>query len=272
MVIKKLTVLNFGSVEALTLSFSGGLHVVTERFADEVAFALLCICNSKAAPGGTYWIRGNSAFLAEVILAGKEYAVTARPTAARESFCLRARTRGGEERTEEYLYLTSHCEAQDKAEYFDGNDKNHAKRLLCCDPEQMLSAELCRATERLCRIKSFRSYLFSFIKNFAPERLREGKEYEIVLREDGEYAVQHPRLRAPLCLSESEQRLFRYLCFLRSAEFWHGFEELRNLHSVKKPLLVCHFLERLDESVDVAPLLARTKALSRQVILLSFSK
>jgi hypothetical protein len=70
-------------------------------------------------------------------------------------------------------------------------------------------------------------------------------------------------------LSESEQTLFRYLCFLRTAEFWQGFEELRNLHSVKKPILTRDFLERLDESIDTQNVLERTKRLNRQIIMLT---
>ena len=73
----------------------------------------------------------------------------------------------------------------------------------------------------------------------------------------------------PVFLSESEQTLFRYLCFLRTAEFWQGFEELRNLHSVKKPILTQDFLERLDESIDLQDILERTRRLNRQIIILT---
>jgi hypothetical protein len=72
-----------------------------------------------------------------------------------------------------------------------------------------------------------------------------------------------------VCLSESEQVLFRYLCFLRTAEFWRGFEELRNLHGIKKPLIIKDFLERLDESIDTKDIIDRTVKLGRQVIILT---
>jgi hypothetical protein len=72
-----------------------------------------------------------------------------------------------------------------------------------------------------------------------------------------------------VCLSESEQILFRYLCFLRTAEFWRGFEEIRNLHGVKKPLIIKDFLERLDESIDTSSIINRTMELGRQVIILT---
>ena len=46
-------------------------------------------------------------------------------------------------------------------------------------------------------------------------------------------------------------------------------EELRNLHGVKKPLMIMNFLERLDESINIQDLLERTSLLKRQVLLLT---
>jgi hypothetical protein len=73
----------------------------------------------------------------------------------------------------------------------------------------------------------------------------------------------------PVFLSASDRTLFRYLCFLRTAEFWHGFESLRNLHEAGKPLVIRDFLERLDESINVGTLLERTAKLNRQIIILT---
>ena len=90
------------------------------------------------------------------------------------------------------------------------------------------------------------------------------------LKKDGKYAVRYKGDNdIPVFLSESEQTLFRYLCFLRTAEFWQGFEELRTLHALKKPLLVKDFLSRLDESINIENLLKRTTELERQVIILN---
>ena len=130
--------------------------------------------------------------------------------------------------------------------------------------------ELARATDGFSNVKAFRRYLRSFIDNFKPELLRDGKGYEIIIEKNGNYAVKC-RVNGSVTsiLSESERMLFRYLCFLRTAEFWHGFEELRNLHVIKKPLLISGFLEKLDESIDVRELLCRTDKLKRQTILLT---
>jgi hypothetical protein len=70
-------------------------------------------------------------------------------------------------------------------------------------------------------------------------------------------------------LSETEEKLFLYICFLNIAEFWEGFEKIRDLHHKKKPLLIQNFLEFLDESTDISSLITRTLRIKRQVILLT---
>jgi hypothetical protein len=70
-------------------------------------------------------------------------------------------------------------------------------------------------------------------------------------------------------LSETERRLFRYICFLNIARFWTDWEQMRDLHHEKKPLAVHSFLEFLDESVDIRGLITRTRELNRQIFILT---
>ena len=178
----------------------------------------------------------------------------------------------GHEKTREYLYLTSHCTEQDLCDVFDKDaQKMFFKPIQYLDEDRYYSSgDLSKCTDRLSEIKAFRSYLKAFLKDFKPETIRDGKRYELYLKKDDRYAVRYKGDNdMPVFLSESEQTLFRYLCFLRTAEFWQGFEELRNLHALKKPLLVKDFLSRLDESINIESLLQRTTELKRQVIILN---
>lgn len=68
-------------------------------------------------------------------------------------------------------------------------------------------------------------------------------------------------------LSQTEEKLFLYICFLNIAEFWNDIESIRNLHNVTKPLLIKNFLEYLDESAEIENLIKRTLTLNRQVII-----
>ena len=185
--------------------------------------------------------------------------------------CLRAYDVDGHEKTREYLYLTSHCAEQDICEVFNKDaPKIFFKPIQYLDEDHYYSPrDLSKSTDRLSKTKAFRSYLKTFIKDFKSETIRDGKRYELYLKKDGRYAVRYKGDNdMPVFLSESEQTLFRYLCFLRTAEFWQGFEELRNLHGVKKPIIIADFLERLDESINIENLLQRTMHLERQAIIL----
>jgi hypothetical protein len=155
------------------------------------------------------------------------------------------------------------------ADVFEGTDKDMPLRFLKYANEDVFFSrnELSRLTGDLSNLKAFRAYLRYFIAHFQPELIREGKQYEIVLGSSGSYDVRHKNDNGTsVCLSESEQILFRYLCFLRTAEFWYGFEEIRNLHGVKKPLIIKDFWERLDESIDTSDIIGRTVKLGRQVV------
>jgi hypothetical protein len=208
---------------------------------------------------------------ATVLLAEKEYRVLATPD-NKGRFKLFCQDLSGKDVTSEYLYSTTHTYEQDLSDVFSGDEEEILLNFLKYANEDLYYAkgELSRYTDGLSNIKAFRRYLREFIEGFEPELLRDGKGYEIVLRKDGRYAVRCRTngLRSNM-LSESERVMFKFLCFLRTAEFWHGFEEIRDLHSVKKPLLISGFLEKLDESIDVRELFNRTEKLKRQTILIT---
>ena len=208
----------------------------------------------------------------EVCVLGKVYRVEVKQNSANSRLFLAAYDEVGEDVTAEYVYLTSHCCEQDVSDTFFGDEDQAHLQLLAylAEDEDGGARRSSGRTDRMSRTKAFRAYLKAFIRDFRPEPLRKGKRYELFLLPDGRYDVRHhDDGRMPVFLSESEQILFRYLCFLRTAEFWHGFEQLRNLHGVYKPLVVGRFLERLDESIDTHDLLNRTLQLERQLILLT---
>ena len=269
MKIYELTVRAFGGIEKLNLRFSGTLDVVKERYLTEISCALQTVFQSKALCIPAHLIKEDSEIEARVLLAGKEYHVRAIPAKEKDAFFLHAENAACEDCTQEYLEFSTHCAAQDAAELFDGSEQSGAGRLLDCEWESMYFGKTFVQSEGRSTLRAFRAYLTAFIRNFRPERLREGKEYEIVLEESGRYTVRHAQLGSRVALSATEERIFRYLCFLRTAEFWHGFEKIRELNTVKKPFLLWNFVEMLDESVDARALLQRAAALGRQVILLT---
>ena len=272
MILKRITIQNFGAVDAFEYDFENDLNVVRSRYTDEISGAIQFVLNHRAFSLPKHWVRRSTKIESLVCILGTEYQLISEPNLKQNELCLRAYDVDGHEKTREYLYLTSHCAEQDLCDVFDKDvQKMFFKPIQYLDEDRYYSSgDLSKCTDRLSETKAFRSYLKAFIKDFKSEIIRDGKRYELYLKKDGKYAVRYKGDNdMPVFLSESEQTLFRYLCFLRTAEFWQGFEELRNLHALKKPLLVKDFLSRLDESINIENLLKRTTELERQVIILN---
>lgn len=272
MILRNITIINLGTIESFSYNFTDGLNVLRTRYTNDLAFVIRVLLNHKdIAPLPQDAVRADTRIEATVFIEKKQYKLIAVPDTVRECFSLKAYNAQGGDATSEYLYLTDHCAEQDRADIFEGTDKDMSPRFLQYANEDVFFSrnELSRLTGDLSNLKAFRAYLRYFIAHFQPELIREGKYYEIVMKNDGRYDVRHKHYEgSPVCLSESEQILFRYRCFLRTAEFWRGFEEIRNLHGVNKPLIIKDFSERLDGSIDTKDIIDRTVKLGRQVVVL----
>jgi hypothetical protein len=272
MILENITITSLGALENFSFVFADGLNLLHTHRTDEITQAIRILLNHKdITPFPQDAVRADTRIEATVFIEKKQYKLIAVPDTVRECFSLKAYNAQGGDATSEYLYLTDHCAEQDRADAFEGTDQDMPLRFLQYANEELYFArnELSKRTGDLSNLKAFRAYLRYFIAHFQPEPIRDGKQYEIILRSDGRYDVRHKNDRGmPVYLSESEQILFRYLCFLRTAEFWRGFEEIRNIHGVKKPLIIKDFLERLDESIDISDIIGRTAALGRQVVVL----
>lgn len=272
MILKSLSVQNLGAVEYFECDFEDGINVVKSRYTDEINCAIRLVFNHKQFSLPEYWARRNTRIIAIVRSSEKEYQLVVKMDSKQKKLCIFAYDEEGNDVTSEYLHLTSHCLEHDVSDVFDGSLKQPLLRILqYMDEEQYYKTqELSMRTDKLSEIKAFRAYLKSFLKAFQPDIIREGKKYDLIIDKNGKYKLRCKGIEdIPVMLSESEKTIFRYMCFLKTAEFWHGFEELRNLHGVKKPLIVGNFLERIDEMVDVSEILKRTINLNRQVVLLT---
>lgn len=273
MIIKSIRIRHSGGApEGEYHALGSRLALIQTRYGEELAAALAVISGNT----DTYLsprIAGRVVSAeAEVSAGGREYTVRAEIT--ERGARLTAARGGGADATAEYRYLTAHSREEDLCDGFDGDDAEGAPRLLKYTAEERFYAprELENATRGATKLGFFRKHLRSFIRHSAPEPIREGKRYELVLGDDGEYSVRVRDGDFPALLSEAEERIFAYLCFLKTAEFWQGFEEIRNLGAVKKPLTVRHFIERIDEGIDLADIFKRTAALERQAIILTLPR
>ena len=232
-------------------------------------YAVRAVLNHNLPSPPPQWVSEDTRVAARVKIGEELYEVEALPD---ESGRFRLNCGGGGEVTAEYIYLTSHCDEMDTSEVFSVEAEEVLPLFLkyASEDSYYLPRELSRLTFGMSDLKSFRNYLRRFIDDFVPERIRDGKEYEMILEKRIKYGVRClVDSVAPPCLSETENILFRYLCFLKNVDFWRGFERLRNIHGVDKPLLIDGLTERLDMSVDPLPLLHRAEQNRRQVIVLT---
>ena len=116
---------------------------------------------------------------------------------------------------------------------------------------------------------AFRRHLQEYIKSFETETLVPGKPYQVVLNKDGKFVVIDKNTgKEETSLSETEQIIYHYLCFIHTARFWQDFERMRDLNANLKPLVIKDFVERVDDTVNIDQYLKKANELSREVIVI----
>ena len=276
MFLRNITIEDLGAVDHLTYDFSDKFNLLKTVYTEEIAYAIRLVLNHKSVPPlPTNAVRVGTRIRATVYLDQKHYEISITPSQKPPRFVWRVYDAGALRADNEYLYLTDHCEEQDLSDVFDGGERQLLLRVLEYANEDLYYAprELSRQTAGASELGAFRAYLRDFIDSFESETIREKRHHEIILEKNGRYVARN-KLDGDrnVTLSESERTLFRYLCFLHTAEFWQGFEDMRNLNGIRKPLVIKDLLERLDESVDVSELLERSLQLGRQMIVLQYNK
>lgn len=268
MFIRHLTIRNFGAVSMYDAALNPELNIISSRYTQEISTAiafLLCSKVQQSIPTG--WLCATTHITAEVVSGTCVYTVTATPSGDR--LTLSVTDQCGTDMTDTYQHILSHCLEQDTLDTFDGQDKTLPMRLCwyrnCVDAP----ADVSGRTESRTDLKTFRAHLLAYIKSFRPEPINCKKDYLAMINSKGQFEVFDPGGSGDVCLSETEGKLFLYICFLNIAEFWADMEKTRDLHHEKKPLIIQNFLEFLDESTDIRALIARTRKLNRQVILLT---
>ena len=109
-----------------------------------------------------------------------------------------------------------------------------------------------------------------YLKGFVPRPINVDKDLYLSFDENYRFipvVIQEGEERPFEGLSESEELIFRYLCFLEVNNFCFAENAARGLDCAKKPLFIFNFLEYLDEGVNVAELLRRATVLGCQVFI-----
>lgn len=268
MIIRHITIREFGAVSFYDAALTPELNIIDSRHTPEISAAIgFLLCSKARQVIPSEWIRPTTCLTAQVLTEACAYTVTAIPYDGR--LTLVATDHSGADVTENYQHILSHCLEQDALDTFDGQDKTLPMRLCWYRNRVDALADVSNRTENRTDLKTFRSHLIAFIKSFQPESINCKKNYFATINQAGQFEVCHSDIPGRVYLSETEEKLFLYICFLNATEFWADIEKIRDLHHEKKPLVIRNFLEFLDESTDVSALLARTGKFQRQILILT---
>ena len=268
MIIRHITIRDFGAVSLYDAAFTPELNIIDSRYTQEISTAiafLLCSKAQQAIPPS--WLRTTTRLAAEVLSKTWVYAVTAVPRDGRLTLSVTDNSEA--DVTDDYQYMLCHCLEQNALDAFNAQDKTLPMRLCWYRNCDDAPADVSSRTERRIDLKTFRAYLIAYIKSFQPEPINCKKNYLTAITPEGQFTVFDPGRSGDVRLSETEEKLFLYICFLNIAKFWTDIERIRDLHHEKKPLVIWNFLEFLDESTDISALVARTVKLHRQIIILT---
>lgn len=251
MIITDIFIKNFGSIEHYAARLAPQWNILSG--VGELAQALDVLLCRPAGPD-PHFLRDDTQIAATISLADRVY--TAKAGCREGAWKLNVTDDAGKDATALYRYAITESPEQNNLSFFDGSDRSLPQRLCRY-----------RHRENIEKNQAFQAHLRRYIGQFQPEQIHNRKNYWTKPDRYGQFRAYHPDLPGDIALSETEERLFLYICFLNLAEFWQDFEAMRNIHHAKKPLIVQNFLEYLDEDTDLSRLKSRTEQLRRQVIL-----
>lgn len=252
--VRRIILENVGASERFDAAFQTGLNIIKTKNTDEVAYSLGYITNNvplcKSFP---VRLCENSKIFAEISLDG-EYVFDSSAKSDKEKISS--------------LFSKSR-EEDEICFYANGKFKNYISRLAYYKDHEFFypNGRLARLTNGICLVRSFRAYLTEYIRKFKPQRLNPNKDYFINISETGEFFVYREN-RKKVFLSAIEETLFDFFCFLNIIEFWEGFEAIKDLNFIKKPIIITDLFERIDESIPKKHIINRLKKLDRQIFLI----
>lgn len=274
--IRKLKIEGFGSIRCFEAVFPSDFIVLSGRSSEIIATAIKLLIGGRLSKQEEFLFRSDRANLsAEVVFDREEiYYVEIKGSAQTGLPVFRAlKPDVHEDYTEEYRMHTRQSGEEEISNIFSDFKKRgypHKIKYYKDTDKYYPNGNFGDVTDGIGTTKTFRSYLKNYIRTYNPQRLREGKEYMLILDNNGEFKVTHPDLSVDTVpyLSESENILYHYLCFLNLSEFWYGIEQIKDIHHARRPLIISDFVEQIDRSIDITDFIVRTRKLGRQAFLM----
>lgn len=238
MTINQITIENFGGIAHLVVSLDEHIHLMETSYIEEMIVILTRLLSVEPQlTVSASWIRDGTRITATVLLSNKQYTVRIDADEKKSEMNLKAFDSDGNDRTSDYRLNLKHCVEEDGLTVFTGCDPEITERLYHYMDEETFYPQksLAGLTDGCSNTNSFRLWLHRYIKD-TPKEI------------------------------PSDEMQFRFLCHVKAIEFWDGFEDIRNLHYVRKPLIVKDYGEHIEDCNETNTLFDRAMDTGRQVI------
>ncbi len=271
MILKKLTIKEFGGIEHFDAPFHEQVTAITVPDTESVVKAIGLATNNKNLIdcSEAFDVSENTEIILKLEIAGHPYTITARGQ-PHSSECIYVATDCKTNAAVDVSILFRNmrlCEEEEDLIYYRYDTKNaFPNRLLHYkDPEKYYAlGDFQKKTNGFGSTQTFRTYLKEFIQKYGTNDSFTDS-YKAELRSDGSFIWYCPTLpNFTAVLNDREKKLFDYYCYIEVNKFWCGFEDIRDINHEKWPMLID--AGNLSEYIGFHKLLAKSKGLGKQSI------
>ncbi len=271
MILKKLTIKEFGGIEHFDAPFHEQVTAITVPNTESIVKAIGLATNNKNLIdcSEAFDVSENTEIILKLEIAGHPYTITARGQ-PHSSECIYVATDCKTNAAVDVSILFRNmrlCEEEEDLIYYRYDTKNaFPNRLLHYkDPEKYYAlGDFQKKTNGFGSTQTFRTYLKEFIQKYGAYDSFTGL-YKAELRSDGSFIWYCPTLpNFTAVLNDREKKLFDYYCYIEVNKFWCGFEDIRDINHEKWPMLID--AGNLSEYIGFHKLLAKSKGLGKQSI------
>lgn len=271
MILKKLTIKEFGGIEHFDAPFHEQVTAITVPNTESIVKAIGLATNNKNLIdcSEAFDVSENTEIILKLEIAGHPYTITARGQ-PHSSECIYVATDCKTNAAVDVSILFRNmrlCEEEEDLIYYRYDTKNaFPNRLLHYkDPEKYYAlGDFQKKTNGFGSTQTFRTYLKEFIQKYGTNDSFTDS-YKAELRSDGSFIWYYPTLpNFTAVLNDREKKLFDYYCYIEVNKFWCGFEDIRDINHEKWPMLID--AGNLSEYIGFHKLLAKSKGLGKQSI------
>lgn len=272
MILKKLTIENFGKIKRFEASFNSQLAVIPDLNADEIVQAIGLVTNNKALSGliATQMQADKTYISAELEIKNEQYLIntSGQPQAGTIEYKAYKADSMMSISPDEIFHSIRLCEEEEGLTHFCFDKKNvYAERFLHYkDPDKYyFPGEFQKLTDGAGTTRSFRACLSKYIRDYEPD-VTPLMEYKMGILSDGRFVCYDANSPNTITkLEDGDLRLFDYLCYLDVNDFWNSFEEIRDMNHERWPMIID--AADLVNAPNFNELLTKSYGLQRQLIL-----